>query len=169
MGWEGASAAKQAGLKISPEMLFHYLRGTGTDFRVDVNRMKQRLPHFAASSNESAMTGLAAARAAMPAGYEGPVAFQTDWQVNRLNPVSDADYRNGLGAFSSQESGVCYTDVNGNLVVKAQTSISDYYNWDSTDPKRVPQPSDLGHLHRAGMAQNFVSHGTETPRVVPQG
>ena len=62
------------------------------------------------------------------------------------------------------------TDGAGPAEVTYQTSVYDYYNWDSTRNAPTVQYSDSNDLHRAGWAQNYeVMGGSERTRVtVPQ-
>jgi len=158
----GAKEWERRGGKIAPRMMNHFLDGSGDWYQVDVSQMKRDLPKFAAKTKDDADAGYRASKAAMPDGYKGPVAFQTEWTSFRPSATHDPDYWAGLGRFSSQESGVVYTDSKGVATLATKTSIYDYYNWDTTDPKPWPQASDLGRLDRAGMAQNFDSVGSDT-------
>lgn len=129
------------------------------------------MPWFNQAAQTQTRTTLATALKAMPDGYKGPVAFQSDYTSQqpdgspaRPTNSSNPDWKNTLGTFSYQASGIATPTLDGHYAVAARTSIYDYYNYETTDPNRygLPQPSDLNMLHRAGWAQNFDTVGTSS-------
>lgn len=115
----------------------------------------------------------------MPDGYRGPVAFQSAWNPDgdqgfRADPKQHPDYWAALGTFSYQTSGVYMPNLGGAGAgpgeLTYQTSIYDYYNWDTTKKSPSEQYSDLNDLHRAGWAQNYEVTNMSSPQTlaVPQ-
>lgn len=153
------------------KFLQHFLDGSGSPMTVPVDSMLHDMPWFNQAAQSQTRTALDTAIRAMPAGYRGPVAFQSDYTSQqpdgspaRPTNSSNPDWKNTLGTFSYQSSGIATPTAGGQYAVAARTSIYDYYNYETTDPNRygLPQPSDLNMLHRAGWAQNFDTVGTSS-------
>lgn len=167
---EGAAeGAHKLGWTEAPRLMAHFLGGSGTQAKVSVDRMMNDMSWFKDSVAAQTRNTAAIATKAMPAGYTGPVAFQSGWTSTaadggpaRPGAKSNPDWLAAMGTFSYQSSGVATPSANGTYSVAAQSSVYDYYNWDSTDKKWYPQASDLNTLHRAGWAQNFETAGTST-------
>ncbi|GAB09269.1 hypothetical protein GOARA_036_00010 [Gordonia araii NBRC 100433] len=96
----------------------------------------------------------------MPEGYDGPIAFQSDWASGedsyRPSKTKNPDLWAALGTFTLQSSGVATPESDGSVSITYKTSIYDYYNWNPDDQLT----SGLNELHKAGMAQNFETFGT---------
>ncbi|MGC4933269.1 hypothetical protein ACLQ3C_06260 [Gordonia sp. DT30] len=180
---QGIRAAAEAGaanaspsLPIASSMLMHFLGNSGNEYRFDVNGMLRDVPEFAGRSEDTASRSASRAQSVMPNGYDGPVAFQSQWQVNpgfRADATAHPDYWAALGTFSYQTSGVYMPHLGGAGVgpgeLTYQTSIYDYYNWDTTKKSPSEQYSDLNDLHRAGWAQNYEVTGTSSPHSARSG
>lgn len=167
---EFGMTASRLGSDYAATWLGHFLKGGGESMQAPVGAMLSDMPWFKQASNDTAKTATAAAIRAMPPGYTGPVAFQSDFANKvgdnpvRPSPRDNLDWFATLGTFSYQVSGVATPSDHGNYSIAAATSIYDYYNWDTTGKiPGIPQPSDLNDLHRAGMAQNFETYGTSSP------
>ena len=87
-----------------------------------------------------------------PATPKGPIE-----DANRDGPGPD-DYRSYNP--SVLEKGY----LQGVRAAADQTSIYDYYNWDTTKKSPSEQYSDLNDLHRAGWAQNYEVTNTSSPQ-----
>ncbi|WJR33385.1 hypothetical protein P3F83_23540 [Mycobacteroides immunogenum] len=163
------AGARGAGQQYAPDLLQHFLDGSGKPATVPVDNMLHDMSWFKQDSTAMARTNLDAAMRAMPPGYEGPVAFQSGYgsvDGNRARPdwSKNTDWFAALGSFSYQTSGVAMPNGNGTYDVSSQTNVYDYFNFDTTDPAWHPQVSDLNKLHRAGWAQNFETFGTSSPQ-----
>lgn len=161
--------ARATGQQYAPDLLQHFLDGSGKPATVPVDNMLHDMSWFKQDSTAMARTNLDAAMQAMPRGYEGPVAFQSGYgsvDGNRARPdwSKNTDWFAALGSFSYQTSGVAVPNGNGTYDVSTQTSIYDYFNFETTNKNPWPQPSDLNNLHRAGWAQNFETFGTSSPQ-----
>jgi len=161
--------ARIAGNKFAPDALEHFLQGSGTPMTVPVDNMLYDMPWFRAATQAQTRQAVETAVGAMPAGYNGPVAFQTgyanvkpDGTPARPDSSSNPDWWATLGTFSYQSSGIATPSGDGHYGIAARTSIYDYYNFDSTDRHPWPQASDLNDLHRAAWAQNFTTTGTSS-------
>ena len=164
----GSVPADRAGMEESERLLRHYLSNHGTDYKVDVDRMLSSMPIFEAKAHQQATSSLARTKSLLPPGYTGPVVFEGtyDGRNARHRPdLSDRDWLAAVGTFSFESSGVAIPTADGqNYEVSYETSVYDYYNWDTTDKHWYPEPSDLNDLHRAGWAQNFDVVGTSSER-----
>ncbi len=161
--------ARGTGQQYAPDLLQHFLDGSGKPATVPVDNMLHDMSWFKQDTTAMARTNLDAAMRAMPPGYEGPVAFQSGYgsvDGNRARPdwSKNTDWFAALGSFSYQSSGVAMPNGNGTYEVSSQTSIYDYFNFETTDQHPWPQASDLNSLHRAGWAQNFETFGTSSPQ-----
>ncbi|OHT85276.1 hypothetical protein [Mycobacteroides saopaulense] len=169
--FEVAMEAGRIGGDYAPTWLAHFLKGGGEPMQAPVGAMLKDMPWFRQGSENTAKTALASATKAMPPGYTGPIAFQTDYSARmdgkpvRPDKIDNPDWFATVGTFSYQVSGVATPTGNGNYSIAAQTSVYDYFNFDTTDPKPWPQASDLNKLHRAGngWGQNFETFGTSNP------
>lgn len=168
---EAGAEALSVPWPVASTLLKHFLDGSGTPMTVSVDNMLHDMPWFNQSAQAQTRSTVQTAIKAMPAGYKGPVAFQSDYTslasdgtVARPTNSSNPDWKNALGTFSYQASGIATPTEHGNYSIAARTSIYDYYNFETTDPNRygLPQPSDLNMLHRAGWAQNFDTVGTSS-------
>lgn len=165
---EGAVvAATTAGQLNSASLLQHFLDGSGKPVKLSVDNMLNDMPWFKQSSDALTKDTMSAAIRAMPPGYDGPVAFQSDYTSlkadgtpARPDKFKNPDWWAAVGTFSYQTSGVATPNGNGTYSVNSQTSIYDYYNFETTDEHPWPQASDLNKMHRAGWAQNFDTTGT---------
>lgn len=175
---EGGAGNAAAGMPIAAGMLKHFLDNNGEKYRFDVNGMLRDVPEFAGRTERSAAKTAERASEVMPDGYDGPVAFQSAWNPDgegyRADPKQHPDYWAALGTFSYQTSGVYMPNLGGAGTgpgeLTYQTSIYDYYNWDTTKKSPSEQYSDLNDLHRAGWAQNYEVTNTSSPQTlaVPQ-
>ncbi|WP_100465972.1 hypothetical protein [Mycobacteroides abscessus] len=162
-------STRAAGQQYAPDLLQHFLDGSGKPATVPVDNMLHDMSWFKQDSTAMAKANLDAAMRSMPPGYEGPVAFQSgygsvDGDPARPKAASNPDWFAALGSFSYQTSGVAMPNGNGTYDVSSQVNIYDYYNFETTDQHPWPQPSDLNNLHRAGWAQNFETFGTSSPQ-----
>ncbi|MEZ0366128.1 hypothetical protein ACAG26_20850 [Mycobacterium sp. pUA109] len=153
------------------KFLQHYLDGSGTPMSVPVDNMLYDMPWFNNAAQAQTRATLDVAVKAMPPGYTGPVAFQSDYtnrqpdgSYARPSNSSNPDWKNTLGTFSYQTSRIAMPNAEGNYSVAARTSVYDYYNFETTDPSFLPQVSDLNMLDRAGWAQNFDTTGISSIR-----
>ena len=165
----GGERANRAGMTESSKMLRHYLKNSGSDYTVDVDAMLSDMPGFKASADDQATSSLAQTRNMLPPGYEGPVVFEGTYggDYGRFEPelASNPDWYMAVHAYSFESSGVAIPSSDGaGYEVSYQTSVYDYYNWDTTDKHWYPEPSDLNDLHRAGWGQNFDVVGTSGTR-----
>lgn len=168
-GWaEGlVEAGRSAGQTYAPELLQHFLDGSGKTMTVPVDNMFHDMPWFQQSAQDQTRATVQTAINAMPPGYKGPVAFQSDYTnlksdgtPARPDKFNNPDWFAAMGTFSYQTSGIATPTADGHYSVAARTSVYDYYNFDTTDPHPWPQVSDLNNLQRAGWAQNFETVGT---------
>ncbi|MBF9315608.1 hypothetical protein [Mycobacteroides chelonae] len=162
-------STRAAGQQYSPDLLQHFLDGSGKPATMPVDNMLKDMPWFKQSADALTKDTMNTAIRAMPPGYEGPVAFQSDYTSlksdgtpARPGATKNPDWFAALGTFSYQSSGVALQSGNGTYSVDARTSIFDYYNFETTDQKPWPQASDLNKLHRAGWAQNFDTIGSSS-------
>ncbi|QKT07516.1 hypothetical protein HUN08_10185 [Gordonia sp. X0973] len=182
---QGLRAAAQSGalatspaLPIAGRLMRHFFGNSGKPYNFDVDTMRGDMPGFAGTADNDARRRANDALSVMPEGYHGPVAFQGAWNEGdkgfRPDATSHPDYWASLGTFAYQTSGVYMPEDGGNGTGPAnityQTSIYDYYNWDTTKKNYSEQYSDLNDLHRAGWAQNYQVYGTSGPSsvTVPQ-
>ncbi|SHZ19276.1 hypothetical protein [Mycobacteroides abscessus] len=168
---EMGTTVSRLGGDYAPTWLAHFLKGGGESMQVPVGAMLKDMPWFKQASDNTAKSAAATAIRAMPPGYTGPVAFQSEY-INKVDdkpvrpdPAQNLDWFATLGTYSYQVSGVATPSDNGNYSVAAATSVYDYFNFDTTGRKLpgIPMPADLNDLHRAGMAQNFETYGTSNP------
>lgn len=170
---EGGAGNAAAGMPIAAGMLKHFLDNSGEKYRFDVNGMLRDVPKFSDKVQRDAGQSAKSASEVMPDGYRGPVAFQSAWNPDgdqgfRADPKQHPDYWAALGTFSYQTSGVYMPNLGGAGAgpgeLTYQTSIYDYYNWDTTKKSPSEQYSDLNDLHRAGWAQNYEVTNTSSPQ-----
>ncbi len=165
----GGHSAYKGGLNNSPKLLRHFLTKRGSDYSVDVDAMLSDLPEAGDLAGQQARESFVDTRAALPPGYLGPVVFEGTYAgpLGRYeaDPTTDPDWYLALGRFSFESSGVAIPEADGRgYELNYETSVYDYYNWDTTDKHWYPEPSDLNDLHRAGWAQNFDVVGTSSNR-----
>ncbi len=168
---EAGISATDMPMPFAASALQHFLDGSGTTMKIPVDNMLYDMPWFKDAAQAQTRATVATAIAAMPAGYKGPVAFQSDYSNTRPDGsparpslTSNPDWWATVGTFSYQSSGIATPTSEGNYTVSSRTSIYDYYNYETTQPNRsgYPQASDLNNLHRAGWAQNFDTVGTSS-------
>ncbi|MDL9937314.1 hypothetical protein QSJ18_11210 [Gordonia sp. ABSL1-1] len=156
------------GLPRSKALLNHFLSRSGEDFVFDVDDLTRSDRGFRSLSNDHAQHAFHDAESYLPEGYKGPVVFQSRYgqaygpegaQVPGSYRSPDRDLEYSLGTFSLQSSGIAVPGDGGGYDLQYQTSIYDYYNFDP--PKTGWQ---LNAMHRTGMAQNFDTIGTSSPR-----
>lgn len=148
-------------------MLRHFLKNSGSPYTVDVDSVFSDMPGFKTLAEDQAARSLAQTRAMLPAEYEGPIVFEGNYgsDYGRFQPDlgSNPDWYMALHEYSFESSGVAVPSSNEyEFEVSYQTSVYDYYNWDTTDEHWYPQPSDLNDLHSAGWSQNFDVVGTSS-------
>ncbi|MCZ4552201.1 hypothetical protein [Gordonia rubripertincta] len=163
----GSDRASKAGMRESSMMLRHFLKNSGSPYTVDVDSMFSDMPGFKTLAEDQAARSLAQTRAMLPAEYEGPIVFEGNYgsDYGRFQPDlgSNPDWYMALHEYSFESSGVAVPSSNEDeFEVSYQTSVYDYYNWDTTDEHWYPQPSDLNDLHSAGWSQNFDVVGTSS-------
>ncbi|TDH56698.1 hypothetical protein E2F47_06095 [Mycobacterium eburneum] len=163
------AGGRAAGQTYAPDLLQHFLNGSGTPMTVPVDNMFHDMPWFQQSAQDQTRATVQTAINAMPAGYKGPIAFQSDYTnqrsdgtMARPDKYTNPDWFAAMGTFSYQTSGVATPTADGHYSVAAKTSVYDYYNFETTDPHPWPQVSDLNKLQRAGWAQNFDTVGTSS-------
>lgn len=151
------NGGRALGQTYAPDLLQHFLDGSGETATVPVDSMLYDMPWFSQAAQSQTRSTLDVALKAMPPGYTGPVAFQSDYSHTkpdgspaRASATSNPDWWAALGTFSYQTSGIAMPTADGNYSVTARTSVYDYYNYDPAG-----QQSGLNDLHRAGWAQNF--------------
>ena len=161
---KGGAFATGGNLELAPGMLNHYFGNSGRDYNISVTDMIKDMDNYKTASRQEATDSYLNATTLMPEGYTGPVAFQGAWKGGtegfRPDPRENPDYWAALGTISYQTSGVALPAEDGNVEIQYQSSVYDYYNWDTTDNSPSEQYSDLNDLHRAGWAQNFNVVGT---------
>lgn len=162
-------AARMGGQTYAPDLLQHFLDGSGKPMTVPVDNMLHDMPWFNQSAQAQTRSTVQTAIGAMPPGFKGPVAFQSDYVSSkadgtpaRPDKFSNPDWWAAMGTFSYQTSGVATPTADGHYSVAAKTSVYDYYNFETTDSHPWPQASDLNNLHLAGLAQNFDTVGTSS-------
>ncbi|PXW31308.1 UNVERIFIED_CONTAM: hypothetical protein DES50_10574 [Williamsia faeni] len=162
---ESGSWASSPATSQSSALLNHYFDNSGTDYRVNVNQMLKDMPAFRKESAEQARIQFDAVKRDLPEGYTGPVAFQGGYDGQyRPSLASNPDWNASLGTYSYQASGVATPTSNEGYHLTYQTSIYDFYNWDSTGKSPSSQYSDLNNLNLAGWAQTFDTVGTSGPQ-----
>ncbi|BDE17400.1 MULTISPECIES: hypothetical protein [Mycobacterium] len=157
---EGGSFGSNKGMENFNRLLRHFFDNTGTQASVSVDAMLRDLPGFQAATNSLSGQAVERARAVMPAGYTGPVAFQSgytgsytpDWETH-------PDWFFTLGTFTYQTSGVAMPSDQGAYTIAAQTTVYDYYNFDARGKLGM-----LNDLNRAGWARTFDTTGTSSPQ-----
>jgi hypothetical protein len=161
---KGGAFATGGNLELASGMLNHYFSNSGRDYKISVTDMVKDMDNYKTASRQEASGSYLDATTVMPEGYSGPIAFQGAWNGGsegfRPDPRENPDYWAALGTVSYQTSGVAVPTEDGNVELHYQSSVYDYYNWDTTDNSRSEQYSDLNDLHRAGWAQNFNVVGT---------
>lgn len=166
----GAWTTNLAGTDRASAMFFHFFDNSGSDYNVNVDRMLGDMPEFKGETDAEAKDQLAKSVASMPTGYTGPVSFQGGYHDNKgfeTKASSNPDWTMAVHAFNYQTSGVSVPNDDASYDVDYNTSVYDYFNWDSTDASISEQYSDLNDLHRAGWAQNFDVTGTSSTQTVP--
>lgn len=146
---------------IAQGLLGHWLTNDGTVALVNADQLIFENSAFQSAARNYSGSTMQIAKNAMPAGYTGPIAFQSPFGGQfSASVATNPDYYLGLGHFSYQTSGVATPTANGNYSVAAAISIYDYYNFGTNSPF-----SGLNDLHRAGWAQNFDVLVTSSPKV----
>lgn len=157
-----------AGQPNAASMLDHYLGNTGAEYKVNIEAMMNEISGFQNESENEAKRQLRIAQEDMPVGYDGPVAFQGSYYDNlgySADWKSSSDWYLAVHDFNYQTSGVGTPGVAG-YDLNYQTSVYDYYNWESTGAFPSVQASDLNNLNRAGWAQTFDVTGTSATKQV---
>lgn len=161
---KGGAFATGGNLELASGMLNHYFGNSGRDYNISVTDMIKDMDNYKTASRQEATDSYLNATTLMPEGYTGPVAFQGAWNGGtegfRPDPRENPDYWAALGTISYQTSGVALPAEDGHVEIQYQSSVYDYYNWDTTDNSPSEQYSDLNDLHRAGWARNFNVVGT---------
>lgn len=157
---EGGDFGADKGMENFNRLLSHFLGNTGDQAKVSVDEMFRDLNGFRAETNTLSQQAVKEARAVLPSGYTGPVAFQSDYDGSftpdwKTNP----DWFFALGTFTYQTSGVALPSDHGNYAIAAQTTVYDYYNFDQRGKLGM-----LNDLNRAGWAKTFDTTGTSSPQ-----
>lgn len=165
----GGQSTYKVGLEQSPKLLNHFLTNRGSSYTVDVDAILSDLPIAGERAEQQAVGAFEETRSLLPAEYTGPIVFEGTYGgplgQYRADPTTDPDWYLALGTFSFESSGVAIPNAGGGgYDVSYQTSVYDYYNWESTEKHWYPEASDLNDLHRAGWAQNFDVVGTSNNR-----
>lgn len=159
--------------------LLHFLSNSGTDKQMDLDAyLEDESEIRTAIQSRERSIGLAAIERAKTSGIEGPVTFpvQTGW------PGVEAAshnwyYATGSGNYSMHGQVTVYPpDANHpewRFEMDTTLHYRDQYNWDGSKSTVIdlPGPFDptvtdqqLAELHRAGLAKEFLLHGSTARR-----
>lgn len=155
---KGGEFGSDKNMENFSRLLNHFFDNTGTQATVPVDAMFRDMPDFKSAPNDLSRKASESARAVMPDGYTGPVAFQSDYDGSYTPEWSEhPDWFFALGTFTYQSSGVAMPSDTGNYNIAAQTTIYDFYNFDQRGKFGM-----LNDLNRAGWARTFDTTGTSS-------
>ena len=150
----------------------HYLKGTGADYEI-----KMTSSGFFKSSytKEHRITRITQAmRAAEALAVEGGSVdiYQQGEIVNAFPNTTEGkldDWYLSVGSYFTCINMLGVTvnvaqDGTKTYSATVEYNVVDFYNWDPNNPYRqfkdlLPSPQDLHELHKAGIAQEFISSG----------
>ncbi|MBR2025320.1 MAG: hypothetical protein IKA02_05890, partial [Clostridia bacterium] len=146
----------------------HYLTASGADYTINMSSSG----FFKSSDTKAHRTTriTQAMRAAEALAVEGGKVnvYQKTEQVNHFSSSTD-DWRLSVGSYFTCINMLDVTvtvgaDGTKTYSAKVEYNVADFYNWETNDYNRqlkdiLPSPHDLHELHKAGLAQEFVSKG----------
>ncbi len=153
------------GYSNASKLIGHFLENSGEDYEINVaDFLKDE--NALTTRNEELAKALRAAEALAVEG-ESVNVYQT---MELVHHNLTGDWKFALGSyFTSIE--ITDLTVDGNIYTATFTyNVTDFYNWEHSNSTPVfsglaatlvgsVSPRDLNELHRAGLAQEFLSHG----------
>lgn len=167
--WEFyVAGADLKGLDDAALHLSHYLQNSGEDLVVDPDRIRADEPDLDRVA-QARIDRWAEGQAAEALKQGKPVSFRTGWE--QYTAETDNWYF-AMGTFSYAVSGVATPQSDGSVTVEYQVHVFDRYNWDPgkgvvlPGEEKATMDEELGRLHQAGVAQEYVIRGSSDPGTV---
>lgn len=161
------------------ENLLHFLGNSGADKEMDLEAFLADEPDIRSQiETRERDIGQLALERAQQSGADGPVTFpvQTGWPGTTASS-DNWYYATGSGNYSMNGQVTVYppdaTNPEWRYEMNTTLNYRDQYNWDGSKSTTIdlPGPVDptisdeqLAELHRAGLAKEFLLHGTSERR-----
>lgn len=171
-----AAFADASGFDNAAGNMRHFLAGSGDTRAVDPQSMLNDLPGFQTAANDQFNHDvIGAINDKIGKEWNGkPMSFtiNTGWQSHYAGKSDSADWYYGMGGFSfSQTASVSVvpgSDGRPVVEIDSKLHVFDRYNWDAgkavTIGPFVVKDEQLGSLHEAGLAQEFLIAGSSAAR-----